>query len=55
MLGRPAKPGSGAGEIVDNQLEAGVERPLEGVTVLVPRAREQAGAFSRLLREMHLA
>jgi uroporphyrinogen III methyltransferase / synthase len=28
-----------------------VERPLEGMTVLVPRAREQAGAFSRLLRE----
>jgi len=28
-----------------------VERPLEGITVLVPRAREQAGAFSRLLRE----
>ncbi len=28
-----------------------MERPLEGLTVLVPRAREQAGAFSRLLRE----
>jgi uroporphyrinogen III methyltransferase / synthase len=26
-------------------------RPLAGVTVLVPRAREQAGAFSGLLRE----
>jgi uroporphyrinogen III methyltransferase/synthase len=51
MPGGLAKPGSGAGEIVDNQLEAGVERPLAGVTVLVPRAREQAGAFSRLLRE----
>ncbi|HZD03045.1 MAG TPA: uroporphyrinogen-III synthase, partial [Actinomycetes bacterium] len=28
-----------------------MERPLAGLTVLVPRAREQAGAFSRLLRE----
>jgi uroporphyrinogen III methyltransferase / synthase len=28
-----------------------VERSLEGITVLVPRAREQAGVFSRLLRE----
>ncbi|HZD71525.1 MAG TPA: uroporphyrinogen-III synthase, partial [Actinomycetes bacterium] len=28
-----------------------MERPLEGLIVLVPRAREQAGAFSRLLRE----
>jgi uroporphyrinogen III methyltransferase/synthase len=36
---------------VDKHLEVGVERPLEGITVLVPRAREQAGAFSRLLRE----
>ncbi len=26
-------------------------RPLAGLTVLVPRAREQAGAFSRLLRQ----
>jgi uroporphyrinogen III methyltransferase/synthase len=32
-------------------MEGAVRRPLEGLTVLVPRAREQAGAFSRLLRE----
>jgi len=36
---------------VDNQLKGALERPLEGLTVLVPRAREQAGVFSRLLRE----
>jgi uroporphyrinogen III methyltransferase/synthase len=51
MLGRLAGAWSGAGEIVDNGVEVGVERPLAGLTVLVPRAREQAGAFSRLLRE----
>jgi uroporphyrinogen III methyltransferase/synthase len=32
-------------ESVDNR------RPLAGLTILVPRAREQAGAFSRLLRQ----
>src|SRR6266498_2156115 len=39
------------GEIVDDEPEVGVEQPLAGLTVLVPRAREQAGVFSRLLRE----
>src|SRR6266496_4368894 len=39
--GEPRRPSEGS---VDN-------RPLVGVTVLVPRAREQAGAFSVLLRE----
>jgi uroporphyrinogen III methyltransferase / synthase len=51
MLWRLAEAGSGWSETVDNRSDVGVERPLAGVTVLVPRAREQAGVFSRLLRE----
>jgi uroporphyrinogen III methyltransferase/synthase len=51
MLERLAEAWGGPGEIVDDEVEVGVEQSLAGLTVLVPRAREQAGVFSRLLRE----
>lgn len=35
----------------DETRPPGLERPLEGLTVLVPRAKEQAGTLSELLRQ----
>jgi uroporphyrinogen III methyltransferase/synthase len=46
--GRGVGPG---GRDCGQRTEVGVQQPLAGLTVLVPRAREQAGVFSRLLRE----